>query len=144
VRRSGDELIRKIPVFFYGSFINVEVLKRADVVPEDYRVARLPGWELTIAPLATLAPKDAAAAFGIVVDCTHVELERLYAQDWVGTYLPEPVLVDIDGALLPALTYIKWDYEPSAAAPDYVERIAGPAEKLEFPAWYIAHIRGFI
>ncbi len=131
-------------VFFYGSFINLEVLKQADLEPESARVARLLGWDIRIAPLATLEPKDSAAVYGIVVECTHEELERLYAQDWVGTYLPEAVLVDIDGAFLPALTYIQWDDERGAAAPDYVERIAGPAEKLGFPDWYVNHIRSFI
>ncbi len=135
---------RKVPVFFYGSFINLDVLKEVDLVPDGYRVARLLGWDIRIAPLATLEPKDTAAVYGIVVDCTHAELERLYAQDWVGAYLPEAVLVDTDGAFLPALTYIKWDYEPGPAAPDYVERIAEPAEKLDFPGWYLDHIRSFI
>lgn len=136
--------MRRVPVFFYGSFINLDVLKEVDLVPGSFRVGRLFGWELRIAPLATLEPKDSTAVYGIVVDCTHEELRRLYAQDWVGTYLPEAVLVDIDGAFVPALTYIKWDYEPGAASPDYVERIAGPAEKLGFPDWYVEHIRSFI
>ena len=135
---------RKVPVFFYGSFINLDVLKEVDLVPDGNRVARLLGWDLRIAPLATLEPKDSACVYGIVVDCTHEELERLYAQDWVGAYLPEAVLIDIDGAFLPALTYIKLDYESGSAAPDYVERIAGPAEKLDFPGWYVDHIRSFI
>ncbi len=135
---------RKVPVFLYGSFINLDVLKEADLVPDGFRVARLLGWDIRIAPLATLEPKDSACVYGIVVDCTHEELERLYAQEWVGAYLPEAVLIEIDRAVLPALTYIKWDYEPGSAAPDYVERIAGPAEKLDFPGWYVDHIRSFI
>ncbi len=137
-------MTRKVPVFFYGSFINLDVLMEVDLVPDGYRLARLLGWDLRIAPLATLEPKDTAAVYGIVVESTHAELERLYAQDWVGAYLPEAVLIDIDGEFLPALTYIKWDYESGSAAPDYVERIAGPAEKLDFPQWYVDHIRSFI
>lgn len=145
MRWAGDELKRKVPVFFYGSFINLDVLRQADVEPENSRVGRLLGWELRVAPLATLEPNDAAVTYGIVVACTHEELERLYAQDWVGGYLPEAVLIEIDRAYLPALTYIKWDDERgAAAAPDYVERIAGPAEKLGFPDWYVRHIRSFI
>ena len=135
---------RKVSVFFYGSFINLDVLKEVDFVPDGYRVARLLGWDIKIAPLATLEPKDSACVYGIAVECTHEELERLYAQEWVGAYLPEAVLIEIDRAVLPALTYIKWDYEPGSAAPDYVVRIAGPAEKLDFPGWYVDHIRSFI
>lgn len=144
MRWAGDELTRKVPVFFYGSFINPDVLKQSDLEPEGFRVARLLGWDIRIGPHATLEPKDSAAVYGVVVECTHEELDRLYGQDWVGAYLPEAVLVDIDGAFLPALTYIKWDGEPAPAEPDYVERIASPAEKLGFPAWYVSHIRSFI
>lgn len=136
--------MRKISVFFYGSFINVDVLKEVDVVPDDVRVAKLSGWDIHIGPIATIEPKDNACVYGIVVECSHEELERLYAQDWVGTYLPEPVLVEMMGLFLPALTYIKWDFEPGAPARDYVERIAAPAEALGFPEWYVAHIRSFI
>lgn len=135
---------RKVPVFFYGSFINLEVLEEANVVPESHRTARLLGWDIRIEPLATLEPKDNAAVYGIVVDCTHEEIERLYAQDWVGAYLPEAVLVEVDGAFVPALTYLKWEYDRSRAASDYVERIAGPAEALGFPEWYVKHVRSFI
>jgi hypothetical protein len=142
--RAGDELKRKVSVFFYGSFINLDVLKESDVVPHGYRIARLPGWDIKIAPLATLEPKDNACVYGIAVECTHEELERLYALEWVGAYLPEAVLIEVDKAFLPAFTYIKWSYESRVAAPDYVERIAGPAEKLDFPGWYVDHIRSFI
>jgi hypothetical protein len=144
VRRSLGKGGRKIPVFFYGSFINVDVLKEVDLVPDEVRVAKLHGWDLHIGPLATLEPKDDACVYGVVVDCSHEELERLYAQDWVGGYLPEPVLVESDGAFLPALTYIKWKFERGVAARDYVERIAAPAETLGFPDWYVEHIRSFI
>ena len=135
---------RKVPVFYYGSFINVDVLKEVDLVPDNLRLAKLLGWDIHIGPLATLEPKDDGCVYGIVIDCSHDELERLYSQDWVGAYLPEPVLVDVDGAFLPALTYIKWDYERGPADADYVERIAGPAEKLGFPDWYVKHLRSFI
>ena len=92
---------RRVSVFFYGSFINFDVLKQADLEPEGFRVARLHAWDIHIGPLATLIPKDNGVVFGIVVECTHAELDRLYAQDWVGAYLPEAVLVEVDGTFLP-------------------------------------------
>ncbi len=139
---------RRVSVFFYGSFINLDVLKQADLEPEGFRVARLHAWDIHIGPLATLMPKDNGVVFGIVVECTHAELDRLDAQDWVGAYLPEAVLVEVDGTFLPALTYVKWDFgEGGETAPptqEYVERIAGPGETIGFPEWYIEHIRSFI
>ena len=137
---------RRIPVFFYGSFINVDVLKDVDVVPETLVVTRLHGWEIQIAPLANLVPKDQGVVYGVNADCSHEELERLYSQSWVGTYLPEPVLVEIvkTGGYVPAVTYVKWDVQEGRAAADYVERIAGPGERLGFPPWYLDHLRSFV
>ncbi len=142
---------RRVSVFFYGSFINLDVLKQAGLEPEGFRVAQLHAWDIHIGPLATLMPKDNAVVYGIVVECTHAELDRLYAQDWVGAYLPEAVLVEVDATFLPALTYVKWDFseggkggEAAPPTPEYVERIAGPGERIGFPEWYIEHIRSFI
>jgi hypothetical protein len=38
--------------FFYGSYINLNVLKEVDLIPEQYEVARLPGFDIHIGPLA--------------------------------------------------------------------------------------------
>ena len=58
------------------------------------------------------------------------------------------LLVEIEAAFLPALTYVKWDTVEGAdgapPTPEYVERIAGPGESIGFPEWYIEHIRSFI
>ena len=51
--------------FFYGSFINLDVLKQAGYVPERFEVARLNGFDIHIQPLANLvlaASGTAAAA----------------------------------------------------------------------------------
>ena len=137
-------IARRVSVFFYGSFINLDVLKQAGLEPDGFRVARLHAWDIHIGPLATLIPKDNAVVYGIVVACTHAELDRLYAQDWAGAYLPEAVLVEVEAAFVPTLTYVKWELETSPPTPEYVERIAGPGEKIGFPKWYIEHIRSFI
>ena len=137
---------RRIPVFFYGSFINVDVLKDADLVPDELVVTRLHGWDIKIAPLATLAPKDRGVVYGVNADCSHEELDRLYSQAWVGAYLPEPVLVEVvaTGGFVPAITYVKWEEGDARAAADYVERITGPGERLGFPKWYLDHLRSFV
>ena len=80
-------------VFFYGSFINLDVLKQVGYVPERYEVARLHGFDIQIRPLANIVWSDSDSVYGIVALATHADLERLYGQDWVGTYLPHPVVV---------------------------------------------------
>src|SRR5262245_50361695 len=106
--------------FFYGSFINLDVLKQAGYVPERFEVARLSGFDIHIGPLANLVRSDRHCIYGIVATATHAELHRLYSQDWVGTYLPEAVLVETAGGQWrTALCYIAPAAEPRPAAPDY-------------------------
>ncbi len=48
----------KVWTFFYRSFINLEVLKKVNLVPERYEVARLSGFDICIQPLANLARSE--------------------------------------------------------------------------------------
>jgi hypothetical protein len=138
---------RRIWVFFYGSFMSPEVLAKADVRPTDLQKARLDGWELTIAPRATLVPSPGRSAFGVVARLTHAELDRLYTKDWFGfgTYLPEAVLVNETAQCsLPAVTYISWQVEGGKPARDYVEKILSVAREHGFPEEYVRHIESFV
>jgi hypothetical protein len=134
----------KVRVFFYGSFINRKVLAEGGFVPERVEVARLWGFDIRIQPLANLVRSDRHCVYGITCEATHAELAKLYGQGWVGTYLPEAVLIQTeDGRLMPALCYIAPPAPAAPAAADYVERIAGPAREYGFPDWYVARLQGF-
>src|SRR5215470_1982573 len=103
-------MTRKISTFFYGSYINFEVLKEVDLIPEEWQVAVLPNYDIQIAPLANIIKSDKTNVYGIIVKTTHEELKRLYhhAEHILGgVYLPEAVLVmSLDGNWIPAMCYI--------------------------------------
>ena len=42
----------QVAVFFYGSYMNLDVLKGVDLRPERVEVARLPGFDIRIEPLS--------------------------------------------------------------------------------------------
>ena len=132
---------RKIPVFFYGSFIDREVLAGGGFEPEHVTVARLDGFDIVRRPLATLDRSDRHAVYGILAEATHDELDRLYGQAWVRVYKPEPVLVTtIDGALHLALCYIAPGRTPEPPMERYFDHILQPARQLGFPAWYLERL----
>jgi hypothetical protein len=137
----------RVWTFFYGSFINLDVLRRQGYVPQTYEVARLGGFDVSIRPLANLVRSEQHCVYGIVAPATHEELRRLYEHarnDLGGTYLPEAVLVQtLDGRWRPALCYIAPAMEAGPAAADYVERIVGPARQHGFPDWYVARLESF-
>ena len=136
----------KVRVFFYGSYMNVAVLREVDLVPQHLAVARLDGYDIKIAPRANLVPSTERCVYGVLADATHAELARLYAhaKTVLGeTYLPHPVLVQSRaGAWLPALCYIAPSMEPAPPDPAYVDRIVRPARELGFPDWYIRRLEG--
>ena len=99
-----------VVTFFYGSYINKDVLAEVDLIPAELVVARLPGYDLDIRPLANLVPSDRHTVYGVLAKATHEELGRLYRHAEAvlgGTYLPYPVLTTtLDDQTVPALCYI--------------------------------------
>jgi cation transport regulator ChaC len=137
----------RVWVFFYGSYMNVEVLREVNIVPGEWERARLTGFDIVIRPRANLEPSERHCVYGIVATATHQELARLYAhaRDVLGeTYLPHAVLTEtLDGKLRPALCYIAPRMEPRPAAQDYLGRIIEPAKAFGFPGWYVERLERF-
>jgi hypothetical protein len=134
-------------VFFYGSYMNFEVLGEVDLVPARWEVARLGSFDISIRPRANLIRSERSCVYGILATATHRELARLYAHatDVLGeVYLPEAVLAEsLDGKTRPALCYIAPAMEARPATADYVDRIVRPAREFGFPAWYIERLESF-
>jgi hypothetical protein len=137
----------KVWVFFYGSYMNVAVLREVGYVPERWEAARLGGFDIVIRPRANLVRSAEHCVYGVLATATHAELDRLYAhaQGVLGEkYLPEAVLAEtMEGAWRPALCYLAPAMEPRPAANDYIDRIAGPAREYGFPEWYVRRIESF-
>jgi cation transport regulator ChaC len=137
----------KVWVFFYGSYMNFDVLKEVNYFPERWEVAKLSGFDIVIQPRANLVRSGRHCVYGIIATATHQELNRLYAhaKDVLGeVYLPEAVLIEtVDGKWRPALCYICPAMESRPAANDYVDRIVKPAREFGFPAWYVDRLESF-
>jgi hypothetical protein len=137
-----------VATFFYGSYINLDVLRGVDLVPERVEVARLAGYDLSIRPLANLVPSGEHTVYGIIVPATHDELERLYAharEVLGGVYVPFPVLPQIEGGYLkPTLCYMAPAMRAARPDPAYVRRVLEPAREYGFPDWYVARIESFL
>jgi hypothetical protein len=137
----------RVWVFFYGSYMNFEVLREVDLAPAQWEVAVVSGFDIRIQPRANLVPSAEHRVYGIMATATHSELGRLYAhaKDVLGeTYLPQAVLAETTaGTIRPALCYIAPQMEPRPATADYVERIVKPARQFGFPDWYLQRLQRF-
>ena len=68
----------EVRVFFYGSFINRDVLGEVGLVPGEVEVARLHGFDIRIEPLANIVREERGLVYGIVCLANHADLGRLY------------------------------------------------------------------
>ena len=133
---------RRVDGFFYGLYMDVDVLREAGVTPQNPRRAHVDGFALRIGRRATLLPSAGSRAYGMLYALTHAELERLYTAPGLELYRPEAVLaVPAGGAPTPALCYNLRDAPtPDERNPEYAERLRRALGRLDFPPEYIASV----
>ena len=131
---------RRVDTFFYGLFMDAQVLRDSGVVPVNPRRAYVEHFALRIGNRATLIPVAGARAYGMLIALTHAELGRLYAAPGLDQYKPHAVLANcMDlGSAVPALCYNLLDV-PRAEdrKPDYAARLQRTLRDLDFPAEYV-------
>jgi hypothetical protein len=131
---------RTIDVFFYGLFMDVEVLEEAGVAPKNARRAYADGFELRIGQRATLVPSANGRVYGMIFAFTHADLDRLYAKPGLEHYRAEAILVQtFDGQSTPALCFNLIEVpQPLEQNEEYANRLRTVLTKLSFPEDYIS------
>jgi hypothetical protein len=135
-------IVRRVDGFFYGLFMDVDVLRQNGVEPASLRPAYVADFALRIGQRATLIPSAGARSYGMLVALTHAELQQLYGAPGLEHYRPEAVLATLaDGTAQPALCYNLLDApQPHERNPQYAMRLKEVLQRLGFPAEYVASI----
>jgi len=133
--------MRRIPVFFYGLFMDAELLRTKNVTPRVIGQASVIGFALRIGNRATLVPHPEGHVFGMLMELTHDEIDALYAESSVAQYRAEPIVALRDGAGIPALCFNL----PVPPAEDerndaYAAKLRVLGERLALPAEYLQRI----
>jgi hypothetical protein len=133
---------RRIEVFFYGLFMDVEMLRAKGLHPANPRLAHVQGMGLRIGNRATLIASRAEVAYGFVIELTHAEIERLYSEDSVRMYRPEAVTVQlVDGSSVAALCFnLPAAPDPKEANPKYAASLRELGRKLGLPGYYLERL----
>jgi hypothetical protein len=134
---------RAIDVFFYGLFMDADLLRANGLHPTNGRQASVSGMALRIGRRATLVPDPARSVHGFVFGLSHDEVQRLYAEPSVSAYRPEAVIAQLaDRSCIPALCFnLPPSNETAHANPEYAEKLRMVAVRLGLPAEYVASIR---
>ena len=134
---------RRIEVFFYGLFMDADLLRNKDAHPTDIRAASAPGYALRIGQRATLLQNPGSRAFGILMKLTHAEIDHLYSDPTVQAYRAEAILTELaDGSRVPALCFnLVVPPSPEEANAEYAAKLRDLARRLNLPSTYIDTIR---
>ncbi len=134
---------RPVTAFFYGLFMDADLLKSKGVVVRAARAAHVEGYVLKIGQRAVLVPATNARCYGMLFDLTHAELGALYAGADLQSYRPEAVLAKIaDDKQVAALCYnVLEPVDDSARNPEYAAKLRAVLVKLNFPAEYIQSVQ---
>jgi hypothetical protein len=133
---------RRIDAFFYGLFMDVDVLKQNGVEAANIRPAFVPNFELRIGQRATLIASIGARAYGMIMSLSHADLARLYGAPGLEHYRPESVFAQgLDGTATAALCYNLLESPgPDERNPEYAARLQRVLQRLNFPPQYVASV----
>jgi hypothetical protein len=135
--------VRRVDVFFYGLFMDEELLRAKGLEIEGAELAAVDGLALRIGQRAALVPAPGCRVHGIVFSLTLSELERLYSEPSVRAYRPQAVLAQLaSGGVIAALCYNL--PQPPALTdhnPEYAAKLRAVAQKVGLPTEYVASIQ---
>jgi hypothetical protein len=134
---------RRLDVFFYGLFMDRQLLEGKGIQPGEARLAAVPGFKLCIGLRAALVPTEGEEAHGVLMQLSHADLATLYSDPGVQAYRPEPVLaITADGARLAALCYnLPEPPGPDERNAEYAAKLRALAQRIGLPPHYIESIR---
>ncbi len=134
---------RRADVFFYGLFMDQDLLRGNGLAPESPELASVPGFALRIGQRAALVPQAASRVYGVVMSLTLAELERLYSQPSVQGYKPQAVLAHLaNGGVIAALCYnLAEPPLPTEHNPEYATKLRAVGHKVGLPTEYISSLQ---
>ncbi|MEV6282754.1 gamma-glutamylcyclotransferase family protein [Kribbella sp. NPDC051770] len=127
---------RRTDVFFYGLYMDPDILINLGVEPRHPRTAAIHDHVLRIGRQATLEPRPDAQAFGMLYSLTQSDMDLLYGQPGLEGYRAEPVLArTLHGDAVPATSYVlsqppDEDEEPNH---DYVKALHTTLTRMGLP-----------
>lgn len=130
---------RRVDVFFYGLFMDGDLLRSKGADPQSTALASVEGFALSIGRRAALVPQAGARVHGLVVSLTLEEVDRLYADPTLREYRPEAVLAELAaGGKIAALCYnLAQAPSPSDHDPAYAARLRALAARVGLPRNYV-------
>ena len=128
-------------VFFYGLFMDEDLLIGKGFHPSNRKLAFANGYGLRIGEKATLVKSLSESSYGIVMDLSENEIERLYSAPGVSDYVPERIEVtDEDGKNYMVQCYNLPVFKLTGSNREYAKSLSIAAQKMGLPKSYIKQL----
>ena len=132
-------------VFFYGLFMDVEILKKAGINAKDIDQAYLLDHKLLIGERASLLPSQGDRSYGLIMSVNDEKLTELYAEESVRDYLPHTLVVySKDNGAEKVICYLLEEDSLKGSNPVYAKRLFELSSRLKFPDNYLRSIKKFV
>jgi hypothetical protein len=129
-------------IFFYGSFMDLELLRTLGVVPKTFGKAELKNWSIAFSSMATLVQSEGDSVYGTIAELSRDEVRMLYTRDDLKHYSPVDIAVATErNKRVPAQCYISKPGAGQKPSVEYLRRVIQAAESLGFPPAYLAKLR---
>lgn len=135
--------LRRADAFFYGLFMDEDLLRSKGLQPEGAERAAIDGFALRIGQRAALVPSPGSRVHGLVFSLTLSELDRLYSEPSVQAYRPQAVLAQLaSGGVIACLCYnLPEPPLPTERNPEYAAKLRAVAQKVGLPSEYVESLR---
>jgi Gamma-glutamyl cyclotransferase, AIG2-like len=122
-------------IFFYGLFMDENVLRDNGVQPRSSRRAVVHGYQLRIGKRAMLVQQPSSKAFGMVYALTEREINSLYAAPGLEMYRRETVVATFENGSRSALTTFNLQETTAGeeSNTEYITKLRSVLERLGFP-----------
>ncbi|NNC95420.1 MAG: gamma-glutamylcyclotransferase [Chitinophagales bacterium] len=129
-------------VFFYGLFMDIDLLEKRGLKPSNPRMACLKNYELKIGDRATLVPCKNERSYGIVMTIDEEAINKLYSESSAADYIPEEVTVVTDSNDPVTATCYNLPVEShSGSNKKYALSLYKLAKQEDFPEEYVSKIK---
>lgn len=128
-------------VFFYGLFMDKDILTKNGIHPSHPRKGFINNYTLKIGDRASLIPCENEKAYGVVMEVTDEEMVKLYAEKSVADYIPEKVevITELNEHLMATCYNLPLELLTGTNS-EYAKSLYELAKKLKFPKGYLEKI----
>lgn len=124
-------------LFFYGLFMDIEILHKKGIYPTNPRKAYLDHYALKIGERASLIPSPGERSYGLLMTMGKNDAEKLYSHPSVRDYIPEEVdTVTDSGEVVKAFCYNLPEKALAGSNKSYAMALCELIKQLHFPLEY--------